>query len=83
MEMTESYLDRVREEFAERIREQARIKSNELVQALAKVPKEEFIGPGPWKIMRPGTISRGYELTPDTDPRHLYDMVLVGLDPDR
>jgi protein-L-isoaspartate(D-aspartate) O-methyltransferase len=81
--MTDAYLDRVRADFAEMIREQASIRSTALIKALGTVRKEDFVGPGPWKIMRPGDITRGYQLTPDADPRHLYDTVLVALDADR
>ena len=31
----------------------AQLKSSDLVEALANVPREEFVGFGPWKVMRP------------------------------
>jgi protein-L-isoaspartate(D-aspartate) O-methyltransferase len=47
------------------------------------VPREDFLGPGPWKVIVPSEIARGYRDTPDADPRHLYDNVLVAIDPAR
>jgi protein-L-isoaspartate(D-aspartate) O-methyltransferase len=62
--------------FAKEIQQQGQIKSAGLIEALATVPRENFVGPGPWKIMRAGE----YQLTPDGNPRHLYENVLVALD---
>ena len=76
-------LERVRVEFAETLRGVAGLKSPSLVRALATVPREHFVGPGPWQILSPSDLPRGYRLTPDDDPRHLYDNVLVALDADR
>ena len=76
-------LERVRREFAEKIREMSALRSTDLVDALARVPREDFVGPGPWQILRMAEAERGYEPTPDDDPRHLYDNVLVALDASR
>jgi protein-L-isoaspartate(D-aspartate) O-methyltransferase len=76
-------LERVRLEFAERLREVTGLRSSSLVRALASVPRERFVGPGPWKILRLPDLPSGYRLTSDDDPRHLYDNVLVALDADR
>lgn len=73
----------VREAFADRIRRVADIESPSLIRALATVPREDFVGPGPWKTMRPAELSRGYVATPDADVSHIYDTVLVALDADR
>src|ERR1700730_12322131 len=75
-------LDRARREFAEKIRATAGLRSETLVRALASVPREDFVGPGPWKVLRPQDVRR-YEATPDIDPRHLYEDVLVALDASR
>lgn len=53
------------------------------MRAFASVPREQFVGPGPWQILRLEELSRGYATTPDADPRHVYDNVLVALDPSR
>ncbi len=76
-------LERARREFAEKIRATSALRSNRLVDALASVPREDFLGPGPWQILRLAEAGRGYQLTPDGDPRHLYDNVLVALDAKR
>jgi len=76
-------LERVRRDFAEKIRSTSALRSTALVDALARVPREDFVGPGPWQILRLAEAERGYERTPDDDPRHLYDNVLVALDASR
>jgi len=73
----------VRARFAQRIAQEAGIKTAGLIHGLATVPREDFVGPGPWKIMRLTAVAKGYEITPDSDPRHLYDTVLVALDAER
>lgn len=76
-------LDDVRCAYAEKIAALAELRSNRLRDALASVPREAFVGPGPWQIMRVSSGVLGYECTPDADPRHLYDNVLVALDASR
>jgi protein-L-isoaspartate(D-aspartate) O-methyltransferase len=47
------------------------------------VPREQYLGPGPWEIFDPEAIGnplRPYRQTPDADPVHLYRDVLVGID---
>jgi protein-L-isoaspartate(D-aspartate) O-methyltransferase len=69
-----------RTRFAKEIQHQGQIKSAGLIEGLATVPREDFVGPGPWKTMRAAEMAKGYQLTPDSNPRHLYDNVLVALD---
>jgi protein-L-isoaspartate(D-aspartate) O-methyltransferase len=76
-------LERARREYAEKVRAISALRSTRLVDALGSVPREEFLGPGPWQILRLAEGARGYEFTPDDDPRHLYDNVLVALDASR
>src|SRR5262245_494108 len=73
-------LERVREEFAEKIREAAGLRNERLVRALASVRREAFLGPGPWRILCLAELPHAYQLTPDADPRRLYDNVLVAID---
>ena len=80
--MTHTDVARVRRDFANRISALAQLKSPDLVEALANVPREDFVGPGPWKIMRP-PFTGGYVETPDADPARLYDTVVVALDASR
>jgi protein-L-isoaspartate(D-aspartate) O-methyltransferase len=51
-----------------------------LVQAFAKVPRERFLDPGPWRVIPPG---RAAYTTTDADPRWLYYNVLVVIDEGR
>ena len=50
-----------------------------LADAFASVPRERFIGPGPWKIFS----SSGLVETPSEDPAFLYQDVTVSLAADR
>src|SRR5580658_950901 len=73
-------LQQARTRFSKEIQQQGHIKSAGLIEGLATVERENFMGPGPWKIMRAAEMAMGYQLTPDDNPRHLYDNVLVALD---
>lgn len=72
--------------FAEEIRFTANVRSPALVGAFARVPREEFLGPGPWEIasadMRGLSALSGVQMsyTLVDDPRHLYHNVVVLLD---
>jgi protein-L-isoaspartate(D-aspartate) O-methyltransferase len=70
-------IDDARRSFAEELRFIAHLGDQRVVDAFAAVPRERFVGPGPWRILH---ISDGYWSTPDADPRHLYHNVLVALD---
>ena len=48
--------------------------------AFASVKREDFLGRGPWQIVRWG---RGYVPTPTRNPVYLYDDVVVGIIPER
>src|SRR5437867_4673208 len=76
-------LQQVRRDFADRIQREVGIRSSGLINGLSTVPREDFVGPGPWNLLRPSEMNEGYQMTPDDDPRHLYDTVLVALDPAR
>ena len=76
--MTDSY----RKVFAEDLKVIAKISNVSLVDAFARVRREDFVGPGPWQIL-PASLDQSYQFTPDADPRHLYQDVLVALDAER
>jgi protein-L-isoaspartate(D-aspartate) O-methyltransferase len=78
-------LEECRHFYAEEIRLAANISSATLVEAFARVPRENFLGPGPWKIAFTdlGLGGTTYSETKDADPRHLYHNVPVALDPAR
>jgi protein-L-isoaspartate(D-aspartate) O-methyltransferase len=71
----------LREYYAEELRAVANLQSEALVWAFAKVPREHFLGPGPWQVKSPGF--EGYWTTTDADPRRLYHNILVAIDSSR
>jgi protein-L-isoaspartate(D-aspartate) O-methyltransferase len=56
------------------------LRSKRLVEALAIVPREDFLGPGPWLTLH---APEGYGSTPDGDPARLYADIPIALDPGR
>jgi protein-L-isoaspartate(D-aspartate) O-methyltransferase len=73
--MTES-LEAARNFYAEDLRFTTRMTSPALFTAFATVPRERFVGPGPWRVLGP----EGFFTTEDADPRHVYHNVLIALD---
>ena len=65
--------------YAEELRYTANVSSRAVVNAFATVPREHFVGPGPWRILSPMRLG-DYWTTEDADPRHLYHDVLIALD---
>lgn len=72
-------LESVRRYFADEVRAASHIRSEALIRAFATVPRERFLGPGPWRTVGP----IGYQTTEDDDPRHIYHNVPVALDASR
>lgn len=67
--------------YADELRAVSDIRSDALVRAFATVPREHYLGPGPWEILAPSAPGRvRYRTTDDADPRHLYHNVLVAID---
>ena len=73
-------LDIVRRAYAKQIMAAAGLSDRRLENAFATVPREVFLGRGPWPILRWG---RGYETSPSSDPVYLYADVLPGIIPER
>lgn len=79
-------IEECRHFYAEEIRFASNIQSKAVIEAFARVPREEFLGPGPWEVASPDL--RGMSIlsatqvsyTPVEDPRHLYHNVVVALD---
>lgn len=68
--------------YAEDLRYKTPVLNNpELIRAFAAVPREQFVGPGPWRII-PSPYEEPF-LTPDDDPRWLYHDVLISIDAGR
>jgi len=49
-----------------------------VVNAFASVPREQFVGPGPWRINSPMGLAE-YWTTDDDSPSHVYHDVLIAL----
>jgi protein-L-isoaspartate(D-aspartate) O-methyltransferase len=53
-----------------------------MVEAFAAVPRERFLGPGPWQLLPFSRLEEPFT-TPDDAPHWLYHDVLVAIDPAR
>jgi protein-L-isoaspartate(D-aspartate) O-methyltransferase len=75
-------IEAARHAYAEELRFTARVRSPAVVKAFATVPREQFVGPGPWRVISPMS-SLEYWTTEDADPRHVYHDVLIAIDESR
>jgi protein-L-isoaspartate(D-aspartate) O-methyltransferase len=76
-------LDIRRRCYAEEVQAVANLRSGRLVDALATVPRERFLPPGPWTLRSEADVGGGPRQTPDADPRHVYHNLAIGIDPSR
>jgi protein-L-isoaspartate(D-aspartate) O-methyltransferase len=76
----EAALAVVREAYAKQILAMAGVVDPRLIAAFAQVRREDFLGPGPWQLLR---TFGGYAETPDADPVYLYTNQPVGIVPER
>jgi protein-L-isoaspartate(D-aspartate) O-methyltransferase len=72
-------VEQARHRYAEELRFTARLSSPAVVSAFATVPREIFVGPGPWSVKSPMNMAE-YWPTENADPRHVYHDVLIALD---
>lgn len=70
----------IRAAYAKQILATARVSDPRLETAFGTVLREDFLGPGPWPILR---WQGEYVPTPDADPVYLYTNDLVGIVPER
>jgi len=85
-EMTaKSDIEIIRRAYAKRVMFAAGAADRRVEAAFAAVPREAFLDPGPWQIVRWrfASNSRGYVATPSADPAYIYDDVVVALLPER
>ena len=75
-------IEEARQRYAEELRFTAKVGSRAVVEAFASVPRERFLGPGPWRVLSPMAMA-DYWTTEDADPRHLYHDVLIAIDEER
>jgi protein-L-isoaspartate(D-aspartate) O-methyltransferase len=73
-------LEIIRAAYARQILAAAQVDDARLEAALRTIHREDFLGAGPWPILR---WFRNYVLTPDADPVYLYTNDLVGIFPER
>jgi protein-L-isoaspartate(D-aspartate) O-methyltransferase len=71
----------VRRRFAEELEYRAHVRSPRLVQAFADVPRDRFVGAGPWRLRR--ELVAEYGSSADANPAHLCHDVMVALDEPR
>jgi protein-L-isoaspartate(D-aspartate) O-methyltransferase len=71
----------VRQAYAKQILAAAGVNDARIESAFAAVRREDFLGPGPWEIVR--WPLGGYVRTPSADPVYLYTDELVGIIPER
>ena len=77
---TETELAIIRRAFARQIAAAVGVTDPRVIDAFAAVPREAYLGPGPWQMLRWG---RAYQPTPSADPVFLYSDDLVGIVPER
>ena len=75
----DSGLDALRRFYARSVVAESHSSDAALIGAFAAVPRERFVGPGPWLVCTP----MGYVETPGDDAGLLYRDVLIGLLPER
>ena len=73
--------------YAEEIEAVANLSSQALVDALASVPREDFLGAGPWAVLSDASAAMSGDLrtrtTPDADPKRVYHNIGIAIDPSR
>ena len=72
----EAELQIIRRAYAKQVLAAAEVVDSRLEAAFAAVRREDFLGPGPWSILR---WPERYVPTPDADPVYLYSDDLVAL----
>lgn len=72
--------------YADEIRYAANLNPGPLVEAFARVPRERFLGPGPWQLGSPElrglSVTNAFQMSymPVSDPRDVYHNVVIVLD---
>src|SRR5437763_12854112 len=81
----ETKLEIIRQAYAKRVMAAAGVADRRIETAFAAVRREDFVGRGPWQIVRWDnlSLSRGYIRTPSRDPVYLYDDLAVAIVPER
>src|SRR5579859_6990394 len=69
--------------YAEEVQMVGALRSPSLVDALATVPRERFLPPGPWTVRSEADVAAPPRQTPDADARHVYHNIAIAIDPAR
>jgi len=69
--------------FAEEIEALANISTPGLVEAVASVPREQFLGEGPWLVISEADAMMGPRRTPDADAGRVYHNYGIAIDESR
>jgi protein-L-isoaspartate(D-aspartate) O-methyltransferase len=70
-------LDEVRRRFAEKIAKRMNVGDPRLIEAFATVPREDFLGPGPWQVLN---NTPNYVATASDDAALVYVNAPIALD---
>lgn len=82
-------LERRRRFFAEELEAVCKLQTPALVDAFARVAREQFLPPGPWTVLADSgesyTLGKGVRtrVTPDADPARVHHNIAVAIDPQR
>jgi protein-L-isoaspartate(D-aspartate) O-methyltransferase len=76
-------LSETRRSYAQAIAAAVGLKTQALVEALATVPRERFLRPGPWLVIDAADIRRPPQWTPDDNPASIFADVSVAIDAER
>ncbi|MGH7043166.1 MAG: protein-L-isoaspartate O-methyltransferase family protein, partial [Acetobacteraceae bacterium] len=74
---TRGTIEGARRAYAEELRATAAVRWQAVVEAFATVPRERFLGPGPWRIRSPSHPTRSSSIK---NPQSVYRDALVVLD---
>ncbi|MGE3274609.1 MAG: protein-L-isoaspartate O-methyltransferase [Vicinamibacterales bacterium] len=69
--------------YAEEIEAVAGLTAAHLVAAFAAVPRERFLGPGPWTARGEGEVFGPPRTTSDADPKRVYHNLAIAIDASR
>jgi protein-L-isoaspartate(D-aspartate) O-methyltransferase len=72
-----------RRTYAQAIAEAAGLRTPGLTDALATVPRERFLPPGPWLVISAASGGKAPVSTPDADAAHVYQDASIAIDPER
>ena len=81
--MSPAELEVVRRAYAMQVMGAAGVEDARIEAAFAAVRREDYLGPGPWPIMRWLGPDTSYVTTPDADPVRLYIDGVIGILPER